>query len=180
MVVCAWKQTKTTLVQVAVAQFCRHDFLMTHKKKTQTKRIITGVMQSFGTKLIIGAAIINCELRLLRYLQFSYPTYQLQRGRFCWRSRTSTLQNNTPLICQPFYRRSSVRVKVQTDVIQSFNHYIRCRIPPQSTFSHLVLLCSLNGWQWSRAVSAQLALWQRVGHSLLGRCGRSVMSCWWT
>lgn len=36
------------------------------------------------------------------------------------------------------------------------------------SFSHSVLLCSLNGWQWSRAVSAQLALWQGVGHSLLG------------
>lgn len=46
------------------------------------------------------------------------------------------------------------------------------------SFSHLVLLCSLNGWQWSRAVSAQLALWQGVGHSLLGQCGKRMMSCW--
>lgn len=48
------------------------------------------------------------------------------------------------------------------------------------SFSHLVLLCSLNGWQWSRAVSAQLALWQRVGLSLLGQYGKRMMSCWWT
>ena len=47
------------------------------------------------------------------------------------------------------------------------------------SFSHLVLLCSLNGWQWSSAVSAQLALWHSVGLSLLGRYGKRMMSLWW-
>lgn len=88
--------------------------------------------------------------------------------------QTSNLRFNQMLHSQLFY----VRADETTENTAQF-HESRL-IWTTHSFSHLVLLCSLNGWQWSTAVSAQLALWQRAGRSLLGQCGKRMMSCCWT
>lgn len=69
-VVCPYLHiTKTTYVQVDIAQYCLHDFLMTHNNRL--KWLINNIMHSV---LIKGAAIADYKLGVVPFS----PTFQTE------------------------------------------------------------------------------------------------------